>query len=210
MKKSFLTLSGLATIVVFLLTSCGGGGGSTTTTNEYLGKLPALEKKYYEKITEIKQEIKESSDLKGAFELSKKQEALQEERDKKIDEYIASNPLTKPLPFEALSGTPYTIKEVTVNKASAGNLNIKFSVTIDEDMKNKYGGIEKTLFIYYKAVDSQGTDIPDSKTVATNFKRIELKKGVEYEAFGSWQSDEVSKMEDFAKIVEITKEEYNK
>ena len=76
-------------------------------------------------------------------------------------------------------------------------------------MKNEYGGIERTLFVYYKAQDSEGNDIENSTTVATNFGRQDLTAGTTYEAFGSWQSKAVKNMEGFAKVVEITKEEYN-
>lgn len=148
--------------------------------------------------------------MEDSFALSKELKLLKEERKEKVKAYVEANPLTKPLPVKALDGIPYTIKEVTINKAQAGNLNVKFSITINEDMKNKYGGMEKSLFTYYKAVDSEGKEVPNSVTVATNFKRTPLEAGLEYEVFGSWQSDAVMSREDFAKVVQITKEEYDK
>ena len=58
--------------------------------------------------------------MEKAFKLQKEAELLEEEWETKVDEYVAANPLDKALPFEALEGSPYTIKEITVNKASQG------------------------------------------------------------------------------------------
>lgn len=77
-------------------------------------------------------------------------------------------------------------------------------------MENKYGGSVKNLFLYYKAKDSKGNDIPKSTTVPTNFKRAELIAGLEYEVFGTWQNKATKSMEDFAKLIEINREEYDK
>lgn len=192
--------------IALMLGSCGSEPG--TTNNKYFGEFPSMEKNYVMKIEEKEKEIKECTDMEKAFELSKELELLEDERKSEIKKYVEANPMTEELPFEALDGTPYTIEKVTVNKASAGNLNIKFSLTINEDIKNKYGSTKKNLFVYYKGIDSQGKDIDGSKTVATNFSRQALTSGLKYEAFGSWQSKATVNMEDFAKVVEITKEEY--
>ncbi len=208
MKKLRL-ISGLMIITMFFLNSCGGGGFSTTE-NEFLGKLPSIEKNYAEQLDEMETKIKECTDLEKAFKLEKEKGLLKEEKEKAIEEYVAANPLNKELPFEALAGTKYTINKVVVNKARAGNLNIKFLITINEEMRGKYGSLEKTLFVYFKALDSEGNYIANSTTVATNFASMKLVAGTEYEAFGSWQSKATRNMEDFAKIVEITREEYDK
>jgi hypothetical protein len=207
MKKSIFSLF-IAALFVFMLNSCGGGLGSHN--NEYLGEIPSIEKNYYTEIDAKEKEMEESTDMEDSYALSKEIKLLEKELKTKVEKYVSANPLTKPLPFEAMDGMPYTVNEIKVNKAQAGNLNIKFSITINKDMKNKYGGMEKSLFTYYKAVDSEGKDIPNSATVATNFKRTPLKAGLEYEVFGSWQSDATMNMEDFAKVVQITKEEYDK
>lgn len=202
MKNKILTLFFVSLIALFL-SNCGGGG----TNNEYLGKIPSLTKQYYNEIEEKEKDLKKCTDMNDAFKLGKELKLLEEEEKTKMKEYVSANSFNKPLPFKALDSSAYTIKKITINNAS--NLNIKFSVTINEDIKNKWGGIEKNLFLYYKALDSQGKDIENSKTVAANFARKELKAGLEYEVFGSWSTNAIINMEDFAKVVQITKEEYN-
>jgi len=194
-------------ILFLLLISCGKSESSVE--NEFLGKLPSLEKEFNQKIDEKEKEIKECTDMEDSFKLSKELQLLKDEKETVINDYLNANPLNKSLPFETLSETPYTIKDVVINKASSGNLNIKFLVTINEDMKNKYGGFEKNLFIYYKAQDSKGMDIPKTITVATNFRNEEMKAGLQYEVFGSWMNKSTKNMEDFAKVVEITRDDYN-
>lgn len=204
MKKtiiSFLTL----TLFSFLLIGCGGG--PSIKKNEFLGELSSLEKFYYEKTQEQEKKIKDNTDMNAVLKLSKEMDDLKTERKTKIEEYAATNPF-KTLPVQAIERTAYTIKDAVVNNVTYGTLNIKFNIKVNETIKNEYGGIEKWLFVYYKAVDSKGVDIPNSKTVATNFNRMDIVEGLDYEAFGTWQSKATINFEDFAKIVEITKEEY--
>lgn len=204
MKTKLLNLS-ILSLIIILIAACGGGGG--TKNNEYLNALPSTAKKYSKNYQEKEVKLKECTDLKKAFKYEKELKNYKKEWEEKIIEINEANPITKPLPFEALAEAPYTISEINVNKVYKDNLNIKFSIKINQDIKNKYGGIEKTLFVYYKALDKDGNCIPKSKTVATNFKRIELKAGTDYEAFGSLKP--LQELENFAKIKIITKEEYN-
>jgi len=204
MKRVIFRISAIVFSIVYL----GSCGGSKTTDNEFLGKFPSLEKNYAEKIKAKEEAAKNTKNLNSAFKLSRELDELKQERKTKIEEYLNANPLSKPLPLEALDNTPYTINEVLVNAASAGNLNLKFDITIDEDIQNQWGFAERNLFVYYKAIDKNGEEVPNSKTVATNFVRMELTKGAQYEAFGSWGSRVIGNLENFAKVVEITKEEY--
>lgn len=197
----------IITFVVFQLTSCVETP-SNDISNKYLGKLPSLEKKYSALIDKKEIERKNSTDMEESFKLGKEHQLLAEEKKKVINEYVAAHPLNKDLPIQTLPDTKYTIKKVVVNKASSGNLNIKFLITINEDIKGKYGSLSKNLFIYFKALDSKGNYIHQSTTVATNFKNIKLVAGAEYEAFGSWQNRSTKNMEDFAKIVEVLRKEW--
>lgn len=205
MKKivtSFLVL----TVISFFLIGCGGG--PSIKKNEYLGELPSLEKYYYEKTQEMEKKIKDNTDMNAVLKLSKEMEDLKTERKTKIEEYAATKPF-KALPVEAIKREEYTIKDAVVNNVTYGTLNIKFNIKVNKTVKNEYGATEKWLFVYYKAVDSKGADIPNSKTVATNFSRMDIVEGLDYEAFGTWQTKATINFEDFAKIVEITKEEYD-
>jgi hypothetical protein len=195
-------------VSIILIFGCSGSTNSPATDNEFLGELPSIEKKYALQLDEKEKKIKECTDMEEAYKLAKEKKLLEEEKDETIAEYVTAHPLIKELPFQPLPGTKYTIKQVVVNKASSSNLNIKFLITINEEMKGKYGSIEKSLFIYFKALDSKDNYIPSSTTVATNFKSIKLVANTEYEAFGSWQNKATRNMEDFAKIVEITREDW--
>ncbi len=188
MKNYIISFLAFITFL-FFLNSCGSE--SSSVDNEFLGKLPSLEKQYYNEMQEKEKEIKECTDMEDSFTLTKELKLLKEELKNNIDEYLTANPITSSLPFQGLSGTQYTIKDVKVNKASAGNLNIKFLLTINEDMKNKYGGMVKNLFIYFKAQDSKGNDIPKTTTVATNFKHKEMVAGLEFLALGKINQPEI-------------------
>ena len=193
---------------IIFLNSCGGG--SSTKNNEFLGKLPSIEKNYTNQLDKKEKEIEECTDIGDAFKLEKEKKLLKKEKRDAIGEYVAAHPLNKDLPFQSLPYTKYTIEKVVVNKASSSNLNIKFVITINEDIKTDYGPVSKRLFVFFKALDSKGNYISKSKTVATNFSKIKLVAGAEYEAFSSWQNEATRNMEDFAKIIEITEEEYEK
>ncbi|HRS53311.1 MAG TPA: hypothetical protein P5250_01220 [Bacteroidales bacterium] len=195
-------------VAIFILSSCVSKSGKIIK-NEYLDELPSIEKQYLLKIKEKGEAIKKCTDMNKAFKLSKELNLIKEEKNKKIEKY-SKILINKELPFEGLKNKPYFIKNISINNVTSGNLNIKFTITINEDIKNNYGNLENRLFIYYKALDKNGQEISNSKTIATNFGQIELKKGSEYEAFGTWQSSAIINLENFAKIVEITKEEYDK
>jgi len=208
MKKLNLSVI-VCSLAILFLSSCGGGAVKTVK-NEFLGELPSLEKGYYDKMQEKEKAIKECTDMDKSFKLTKEKELLKDEWSAKIKECYAANPLTKALPVESLAGAAYTITEVKVDKAVKGSLSLKFSIKIDKDMKNEYGGFEKDLIIYFKALDKDGKDIEGSTTVAVVYKREEMKAGKTVEASGTWQTKGLKNMENFAKIKIITKAEYDK
>jgi hypothetical protein len=205
MKKMFFRISAIVISVVYLA-SCGG---SKTIDNEFLGKFPSMEKNYAEKIAAKEEALEKAKNLNSAFKLSREIEEIKKERREKINEYLEKAPLEKQLPFEALEGTSYTINGVVVNSASAGTLKLMFDVTIDEDIKRDFGwGMANFVNIYYKALDKNGQEIPYTKSVAVNSDYAQLIAGTELQAFGTWFSNGVRNLENFAKIVEITKEEF--
>jgi len=197
-----------AIIAVFIISSCGGG--AKTIKNEFLGEIPSLEKIYREKLEKKEQELKESKDLNKAFKLSKEVDEVKEEWKQKVEEAFKAGLPSETLPFEPLKNTHYSVDRVTVTSASRGNMSLTFNITVNEDVKNQWGIVEKSLFIYYKAVDKDGNDIENSKTVAVNFGREDMTAGKKAELNGTWQSKAIANMEHFAAVKEITKEEYEK
>lgn len=208
--KNSLKKTGLATIclcIIFLLASCGGG----TSTNEHLGKLPGISKKYTEEIEKKKLELKECTDLQKAFKLDKEVKLLDEEGDMAIKEYLASNTLNT-FPFEQKADYPFTINEVSINtknNSSISRIQLIAKVTIDQDIKNKYGGFERTIFAYITAVDKEGNILKDKPDVfSSGFTKQEFTKGKKVELIGS--IDEIDKLVNFDKFIFVSKEEYNK
>lgn len=207
-RVSFFTL-GLF-FVIFLI-SCGGG--SSSKNNKFFGKVPSMVKDYMTKMNEKEEKAESSTKMEEAFKFAKEAENLKKEMESKVEELVANSSLVgTEIPFQTLSDdSDYEVAKVILDNLSANYLKLKFTVQIKNDIKNEYGGIEKTLFIYFKAVDSKGVDIPQSKTVAVNFgRRTELKANTELEISGGWNGSDIAQMENFAKLIEITKEEYDK
>ena len=207
MKNHNLLLPCIVSAIILL---CSCGGKSNSKANDYFGEFPSMQKQYIAELDNQEQSTKEITDLAKAEKLFKENEQLKSEMKSKVEEYVATNPFSKPIPFEPLAGTKYTVKNVSVNLAQLGNLNLKFAITINSDIVSLEGNVEESLSIYYKAVDSKGMDIPGSITVASNATRANLIAGTEYEAFGSWNSQTIAQLEDFAKIIEIKRDEYDK
>lgn len=206
MKNLFQTLAAI-TVIAFLFTSCGGGAGKTVS-NDYLGEYPSMVKNYEQEIADLEQEAKSNTDLNKAFELAKKIDILKDEYKAKLKEYAEVFKFEKAVPFEGLAGTKYTVNEVKVKDATASYLGFDFAATINEDMIDEYNTIVKDLFLYFKAVDAEGKDIPGAVTVAAISPRTELKKGTQIHLTGGWRPSLVKDFENFAKIKEATKEEY--
>lgn len=200
MKK--LIISALA-IAVLLLTSCSGGGG--VSNNEFLGEFPSITKKYQQQIDQKEKEQKECTNMEKAIKLGKELKLLKDESKEKIQEYLNTAQLKgTELPVNAISGIPYTINKAEINIVEPGKLIVKFTIKINEDIRNS------PLFVYYKALDSKGNEIPGSKTTAMALKE-KLKAGTVCEASGGgWYSSVIANLEDFGKIQQITKEEFNK
>jgi hypothetical protein len=206
MKNNILILLGFVTIV-FLHASCGRGtNASDTYYNKYLGKLPGIAKKYTEKIDKKKKDLKECTDFEESFKLSKELELLDDEVDKAIDEYLASNPITN-VPFEQKADYQFKIKEVWIESASDYRINFKAKVTITEDIKNDWGyppGFAKNFFAYIIAVDKEGKSLTRKHGVMMNYTRNPFKAGMEVEMYGSL--DGTADLINFEKLVFVSKE----
>ncbi len=203
MKHQILKMNTWLLTLLFLA-SCGASGGKMHT-NAYLGKWPSMEMHYHKEISAMKKELKECTDLEKAFKLDKELKQKKEEMEQEIDDYLSKNPIKEPLPFEPLHETPYTIGEIAVAKTQANSLKLDFPISIDQDIEGT-----NRLTLYFKALDQEGNDIEDSKSVAGSMGRPSLKAGSTFVISGYWQNKTLCNMEDFAKVVEISREEYNR
>ena len=209
MKTKIISLAIVASFALFFA-GCGGSGiGKSSVNNEFLNKLPSIANEYDQQIVAKEKEIHECTDMNKAFKLEKELDLLKEEWATKIKESNSANPITRPLPFEALAGATYQVKQITIDpgKVYKSNVTMNFDVTIPQDIKNEFGGYEKNLFIFFLALDKAGKEIPGVVSVATNYNRNELKAGTKLQVFG--QLGPLSKLETFARLRLLNKEEYD-
>jgi hypothetical protein len=195
----------IAAAVAFMLTSCGGGSNSI---HPYFGKIPAMMNNYTKGHAKLEANAVDAKNFAEAQKINDEMQTLLEETNTKIDEYMADNSWKKPIPFTGLSGMPYEVQSVDINNASAYILNLKFTIKVNEPIPGV--GTIRDFFLYFKAVDLSGNDIPGSKTVAGTATRTPVTAGGTYEVFGGWKANEVLAMDNFASLVQITREEYNR
>lgn len=209
--KTKLSIAVLVLVSMMLLTSCGDSGiGTGYTGNEYLNQLPSIAKDYGLKIEAKEKEIHACTDMDDAFKLEKELELLKEEWGAKIKESHTANPVYKPLPFEEMANAPYKVRglQVEQDKVYKSNVTIKFDIMIPRDIKDEYGSFEKNLFVFFQALDKAGNEIPEVISVATNSIRNELRAGTTLVVTG--QLGPLAKLEDFARLRLISREEYEK
>jgi hypothetical protein len=186
---------------LFLLSACSGAG-SSSVKNPYLGEFPSLEKEYTEKINAMEEKLKTATTMDQMVEFGNKIELLKEEKEQKMDAYVAGSPFSDTLPLMRLNEDPrYQINKAYVKTARTGVLNIEFEIAIKDDIPGSQA-------IYFMAVDSKGNYIPNSKTIAASFARVALTAGTTYTVEGGWRSSVIQNMEDFARIVQISQKEY--
>ena len=193
-------------LLLFLLSGCGGG--LKTSKNEFLGEIPSIQRYYYDKTEEKDRELKACTDMEKAFKLDKEKQLLKDEWDSKITERMKTNPLTTPLPFEPLKDQSWTITGISVNLVNTMGFECKIAMRILTDIRFEY----KDLFLYYKAVDKDGKDIPDTKVRALVRQELgkDLKAGTEMETVGCWTIHGMVNLENFSKVRFITQEEYER
>jgi len=197
----------LLTFVAMLISGCdGSGGGISSVSNDYLNNLPSIAKDYEANVEAKEEAIHKNTSMEDAFKLEKELDLLKEEWAAKIKESATANPLIKPLPFDTLGGMPYTVNQILVKTVNKSNLSLEFELTVNQDIKSKYGIIGKTVFIYYTAMDKQGNEIPKSTSVAVNYKREEMRAGLKFTASG--QLGPLANLENFAKLKLISKEAF--
>lgn len=193
----------LVFITLIFLSSCGG---SQLKNNKYLGELPSMAAKFDKKLDALEKEMKETTDMEEAFKLDKEYKQLKEKAKDELKLYVESFEFP-PIPFTDLESNPFTIEDLQVNNTSKSRVNLKGKVKIEEDLKNKYGGFEKSFFAYIKAVDANGEMLGKPTVMVSDMgNRDPFTAGSEVEIFGS--IGPLSQFESFDQIVFISKEEY--
>jgi hypothetical protein len=207
--KKLVKFNVILVVIALMLTGCSSDGGNAVTgENQYLGKIPSLEKSFVEQTNNKQALLEKETNMEKYFEISREIEIIEDEWKNTIKEAFAGGLPSETIPFQAAENTMYTVNKVFVNSASKGHMGLKFDVTINEDIKNKYGNVEGTLMIYFKAVDKNGKEIPNTKTVAVNLGRHKMTAGTNLELSGTWQSKGIVNLGEFDKIIETTKEDY--
>jgi hypothetical protein len=202
MKKNYLFFVAVV-ILVLSMASCGGSGEKKAKSNGLLGDVPSIMNDYQTKIDEKELAVKECTDLEKAFKLGKELELLEDEYKAKMTEYLAGANLSgTEVPFEPATHEDFTASKAEIDTVLAnGHVNFKFTAKMNDNFKPQ----RYSPFLYFKFQDAQGNDIPEAKTVAAKF-RFDATPGMEIEIIGGMKGDKIS---NFAKIVEITKEEYD-
>jgi hypothetical protein len=203
MKKSILSVITSGLLILFF-SSCG----DSKKNNSYLGELPSISKKYQDKQDELEEKTKTATDLNDAFKYGQEAKLAKEEGKKAIEEYLETKTFETPLLFDNNPENKYEILNLNVEGASMTRVNLIATVKINEDIKNKYGRLEKYLFGYIKAVDKSGTMLgkPTVLASAMGGQTEPLKAGTEVVLKGSIGN--LREFEEFDKIVFLTKEEY--
>jgi len=204
MKKfNVILLIGVAVV----LSSCGG---ASMTDNTYLGQLPSISKKYQDLEDEYKEKGKKATDMDDAFKYDKEYKLAKDEGEKAVKEYLATYQFDTPIVFDANPDYQFEISDLKVDGASYTRVNLVLKATMKEDVKNKYGGFQKYIFAYIKALDSEGKIIGNPTVMASPMggKLPKFEKGVEINIKGGIGN--LRDFENFDRIVFISKEEYNK
>ena len=226
MARTLKMLTLLAAVAVLPLAGCGKDPDSPTgkkmKENAVLGKLPALEAYYAEASAQKRQEFDEAKkDLSNTERIAKLSEefvALEKEWGAKIADYVKSAGIVgRQVPFTALEDRPYTIEGVILKYARKGDVIFEVSLKLNKDLTDreikdeaiKRGFREDIIRTRFKAVDADGKTIEGSKkALASGFKKDELTEGKTWTVSYSVGTAQIINMGDFAKIVEITHEEY--
>jgi hypothetical protein len=192
----------VAVIFTIALVQCGGNG-STGAENKYLGKLPGIAASYVAEYDELKADKKKVSDLNDALELKQKEDKLDEESVKAIEDEIKNLKLPVSIPFEGEVNTAeYELKEVKITGAKYNQ--VEFTATILPKKTGEY------LFGYVRLTDAAGKLIAPPKdwcVFAVN-NMYNKNDGQQIEMKGYFRG--LEKLGNLEKLVFKTREEYEK
>jgi hypothetical protein len=151
---------------------------------------------------------KAAKDVEALLKLAKEKKELEKEFKTKIDEYAKSYKFSKPIQLQAAVDSPLKINSVKVKAATSDALSFEIDAVLNKDIKTEYGGFERILVVYFKAVDSKGNVIPKSYTNASR-TNTDMKAGTVLNLSVAWNYERAQNFENFAKLVQVTEAEYN-
>lgn len=224
MKKKLLPLTTILLSVVFLATCDGGKGGGSSKklgTNKYLGNLPALAY-YYEMMDSISSaeydaQVEKHGDKlsnKKAIKISKKLVTHRKENKKIWKEGIIKEKkelIGKDVPFE-VKVSNYEISDLKISEVSEYAVVTTGTVTVMEEMPAEYFFSKRGLQLYYLLLNKNNEVMNKfwAEAPVDDNKRKSALPGEKYEmrltiSFFRKCVEYV----DFAKVVFISKEEYD-
>jgi len=203
MKSSRIILSIFA--ILFIIAACNNTSEiESYINNPFFGDYPSTNR-HFDKIITQKEAAYNKAKGRKAKKILEEIKALRQKKADAIEAFVAAQPQKTLLPFERLDNTPYNITNVFVEQFSHGAVRLQFDMVITEDIPDIL-----YLITYYKAIDNNGNTIPYSKIAATKNARHVFDAGSTYTAYGVWAVPEtIYDLEYFAKVVEITKDEFD-
>lgn len=201
MSRRF-TLCFVALLLIFSAAGCG----KRVTNNKYLGTLPGLSLIFTEEMEELEQDIKENTELEKAFKLDKELELLEEEANNELQKTFNESSF-EPLPYEYKGDDRFSIQELILTDAFHDGIRLEATITIDKEMKNKYGGGERHVFTYIRFYDEQNNPIDGWAVLGYSLPyKEEFKPGESYTLKGSYNG--LSRLTNFSKAVFHLRDEY--
>ncbi len=211
MKSLFKVIAALTVFILFLALSENLVAGGNIK-NEFLGEYPSLLKNYASKMEKLEADIKNkkaSRDVDALMKLAKQKKDLEKEFKTKVDDYAKSYKFSKPIQLQAMEGSPLKINGAKVKAATSNALSFEIDAVLNKDIKTEYGGFERILIVYFKAVDAKGNVIPKSYCNASK-TNTDMKAGAALNLTVAWNNERAQNFENFAKLVQVSEAEYNK
>lgn len=192
-------------------------------SNPYVKNLPQLERARVEEAKQLQQELRQllATDLeKGeAFRLQVKEKARL--WDEKISEYVGTSLAGQTIPLKPLEGRPYAFDDLTIvyytgaEKLPFNALRTKITARLTQDLTGDSANVTdfilaRNFYVYVKAVDLDGNDIPGIKALSPSSTRgIELVENATFEFYFNMGPRDIVQLDNFGGFVEITRDEYN-
>lgn len=178
--------------------------------NEYFGNLPSIVKKYEQKLEETENELEKEKLLgnqQGILQVALIKKAYKKEYKEAVEAYAQSFKFPKPIALKSLQNSRYMISLPTVLTATSDAMQLTFTVLMLADIKTEYGTYERALLLYFKAIDKEGKDIPNSYCLGSELNN-DMKAGAKFDLKLAWRNSSFKNFENFAKLVQVSKEEY--